>query len=108
MVAKKVKKQKSAMAYGFFAFFLGCFGVHKFYADQPGQGFLLMGLSFLGFVISCFVVPLMVAAYEPEGAAVLFFLVGLPALIGTGVWCIIDGVRGMCNIRTPEKIFGKK
>ncbi len=116
-VQKNQKKQKSAMTYGFLALFLGWVGVHKFYAGKTGQGFLSMALFILLVVLSVVLMVLCAAwlvendADEDAAAGVMMILtyfVIVPMWCGLYAWWISDAIKGFCNVRTPERIFGKK
>ena len=103
MVAKKSKTNKSAIAYGLFALFLGWCGVHKFYAGKVGQGVVLIILFSIGLLMTT------IAASAPtdDATGLLFVLFALPAFLAVGIWNFVDFIVGMCNAGTPERIFKK-
>ena len=70
---------KSIAIYLLLCCFLGLFGAHRFYAGKPATGVVM-------FILSCTIVGLFV----------------------TGIWTIIDFIIGVCNIKTPEKVFAEK
>ncbi|MBO7042344.1 MAG: NINE protein [Alphaproteobacteria bacterium] len=70
---------KSIAIYLLLCWFLGVFGAHRFYAGKPATGVVM-------FILSCTIVGLFV----------------------TGIWTIIDFIVGVCNIKTPEKVFAEK
>lgn len=74
---------KSITLYLIFAWFFGIFGVHKFYIGRNDQGIAMLLMGTIGWLI---VLP---------GIAVCF-------------WALIDFIIGICNIKTPEKIFNDK
>lgn len=67
---------RSIWIYLLLAWFLGVFGVHRFYAGKPGSGITM-------FVLTCTVFGLFI----------------------TGIWALIDFIIGVCNIGTPENVF---
>ncbi len=72
----------SAIIYALLAFFLGGFGVHKFYAGKMGQGTTMLLMGTIGWLLI------------------------IPAII-VWIWAFVDFIIGICNINTPEKIFSK-
>jgi len=70
---------KSIGIYLLLCWFLGIFGVHRFYAGKNGSGVAMFILSITVF-----------------------------GLVVTGIWTLIDFIIGICNISTPEKIFNSK
>lgn len=73
---------KSALVYALLAFFLGMFGVHKFYAGQNGQGIVMLIMGTIGWI---FIIPGIVVC----------------------IWAFVDFIIGLVNINSPEKIFVK-
>lgn len=80
--SEHVANNKSAVAYVFLAFFLGCFGAHKFYAGKTGQGIAMLLMSTIGWIL---IIPV-IAAF---------------------IWAFVDFIIGLCNLSSPEKIFNK-
>ncbi len=74
---KYMTAQEKKLIAGFFAMWLGCFGVHKFYLGYKTEGWIILLIS----VLSCFI------------------LSGVMAIIG-----IIEGIIYLCK-DTDE--FGK-
>ena len=73
---------KSALVYALLAFFLGMWGVHKFYAGRTGEGVAMLLMGTIGWAL---IIP---------GIIVCF-------------WAFIDFIIGLVNMNTPEKIFKK-
>ena len=97
------KKQKSAVAYSLFAIFLGCFGVHKFYAGKIGLGLTMLFL-FLGGLTSYIIAAACAAAYEYELAG-FFAFIGSVLVLGISIWAFVDFIIGLCHIGNPQKLF---
>ncbi len=74
--------EKSMIAYILLAFFIGCFGAHKFYAEKTSQGIVMLLMGTIGWFL---IIP---------GIAVC-------------IWAFVDFIIGLCNINTPEKVFQK-
>lgn len=70
--------EKSIAIYLVLCWFLGCFGVHRFYAHKTGSAIimLILGLTLFGLIITC-------------------------------IWALIDFIIGLCNISTPDNVFDK-
>lgn len=71
--------EKSRTVLFLLAFFLGCFGAHRFYAGKPGSAIamLLLTLTFFGAIISgiwalcdCFVIAVLGTFSDSEGRAI--------------------------------------
>lgn len=77
-----VANGKSIVAYVLLAFFLGCWGAHKFYAGKMGQGAAMLIMGTIGWLL---IVPGLVAC----------------------IWAFVDFIIGLCNLNTPEKIFNE-
>lgn len=75
--------EKSIVVYILLAFFIGCFGAHKFYAGKTNQAVAMLLMGTIGWVL---IIP------------------GLAACI----WAFVDFIIGLCNMNTPEKIFNAK
>lgn len=71
---------KSVGLYLVLAWFLGIFGVHKFYAGKTNQGIAMLLMGTIGWLLL------------------------LPG-IATCIWVLVDFIVGVCNIKYPEKIF---
>lgn len=81
--ANKLTNDKSMVVYLLLAWFLGIFGVHKFYTGRNGQGIAMLLMGTIGWLL---ILP---------GIAVC-------------VWALVDFIIGICNIGTPEKILVRK
>lgn len=93
------KKQKSAIAYALFALFLGCFGVHKFYAGKIGLGFL-----FLGWIPSYIIAAICAATYAFDAAGIFTSIASIWFAV-VCIWSFIDMIIGFCHASTPQKLF---
>lgn len=74
---------KSIVVYLILAWFLGIFGIHKFYVGKTNQGIVMAIMGTIGWLL---IIP---------GIAVC-------------IWALVDFIVGICNISTPEKILNKK
>ena len=74
---------KSVWVYLILGWFLGIFGVHKFYAGKTNQGVAMLIMGTVGWLLI------------------------LPG-IAVGIWALVDFIIGICNIKHPENIFAKK
>lgn len=92
------KKQKSAVAYALLALFLGCFGVHKFYAGKPGLGLLMLGW------LPMYIISAVCMGISFDVAGVLY-AVATFWLVGVSIWAFVDMIIGFCNVKTPQKLF---
>ena len=63
--------QKSRLAVALLAFFLGSFGIHRFYVGQIGTAVTMLVLTIVGF-------------------ATFIFVVGFFFLAATGIWALVD------------------
>ena len=75
--------EKSMVVYVLLAFFLGCWGVHKFYAGRKNEGIVMLLMGTVGALL---VLPLVIVA----------------------IWAFVDFVIGILNMNSPEKIFVKQ
>lgn len=66
-------KQKSKMAAGLLAIFLGAFGIHNFYLGYTNKAIVQLVCTIVGMILSCLVI----------GAFVVF---------GMQIWAIVEGV----------------
>lgn len=73
---------KSVWVYLILGWFLGIFGVHKFYAGKTNQGIAMLIMGTIGWLL---ILP---------GIAVC-------------IWALVDFIIGICNIKHPENIFQK-
>ncbi len=64
------------------AFFLGYVGIHKFYANRPGEGIAMLLMGTIGWLL---IIPGVIAC----------------------IWGCVDFIIGICNLNNPEKIFRK-
>lgn len=71
---------KSVLIYVLLAFFLGIWGVHKFYAGRNGEGIAMLLMGTVGWLL---IIP---------GIAVC-------------IWAFVDFVIGLINMNNPDKIF---
>ncbi|MBI4330904.1 MAG: TM2 domain-containing protein [Chloroflexi bacterium] len=69
---------KSRLAFVLLSFFLGGFGVHRFYAGTIGTGVIMLIMGIVG-------------------AATAWIMVGLFQLIPVGMWALIDFVFGIAG-----------
>ena len=74
---------KSMVSYLVLVWFLGVFGVHKFYAGKNGQGLAMLLMGTIGWLL---IVP---------GFAVC-------------IWALVDFIIGIINLKHPDKIFVNK
>lgn len=74
---------KSMVIYLILAWFLGAFGVHKFYVGNRRTGTIMLILGLVGLIL---IVPLFV----------------------TAIWSLIDFVVGLFNFNHPDKILSGK
>jgi len=81
--ANKLVNGKSIVIYLLFAWFLGVFGAHRFYAGKIGSGIAMLLMTTIGFML---IIPVII----------------------TAIWALVDIIVGICNINTPEKIFMNK
>lgn len=65
------KSNKSKVAAALLCFFLGGFGIHRFYLGYTGLGIAQLVLSIIG-------------------GATLIFGVGIFLVIGVGIWVLVD------------------
>ncbi len=72
--------EKSMIAYVLLAFFLGTWGVHKFYAGRSGEGIAMLLMGTIGWLLI------------------------IPGII-VCIWALIDFIVGIVNINEPKKIF---
>ena len=73
---------KSALVYALLAFFVGGFGVHKFYAGKNGVGVAMLLMGTIGWLLI------------------------IPGIV-VWIWAFVDFIIGLCNLNTPEKLFVK-
>lgn len=78
----KLVNDKSIVVYLILAWFLGIFGIHRFYAGKNGSGLAMLLMGTIGWIL---IIPPIIA----------------------GVWALVDFIVGLCNVSTPENIFGK-
>ena len=60
------------------AFFLGNFGVHRFYMGYPAIGVAMLGLTLLGILTSC-------------------LGIGVVLIVGVFIWAFVDFIMICCN-----------
>ena len=72
--------EKSMVVYILLVFFLGVWGVHKFYAGRSGEGIAMLLMGTIGWLLI------------------------IPGLI-VCIWAFIDFIIGIININEPKKIF---
>ena len=77
-----VDTSKSVLIYALLAFFVGVWGVHKFYAGRNGEGIAMLLMGTVGALL---ILPLIVVA----------------------IWAFVDFIIGLVNMNNPEKIFRK-
>ncbi|MBO5834388.1 MAG: NINE protein [Alphaproteobacteria bacterium] len=75
-------EDKTALVYILLAFFVGCWGVHKFYAGRTGEGIAMLLMGTIGWLL---ILP---------GVAVC-------------IWAFVDFIMGIINMNHPGKIFKK-
>ena len=73
---------KSMVVYILLAFFLGGWGVHKFYAGRQNEGIAMLLMGTIG------------------------WLRIIPGII-VWIWAVVDFIVGIINMNHPEKIFRK-
>ncbi|MCM1295088.1 MAG: TM2 domain-containing protein [Muribaculaceae bacterium] len=78
----QIQLDKSMPIYVLLAFFVGCFGAHKFYAGKTNQGIAMLLMCTIGWIL---IIP------------------GIAAII----WAFVDFIIGIINLNNPEKIFVK-
>lgn len=73
---------KSMVVYILLAFFVGSWGVHKFYAGRTNQGIAMLIMGTIGWLL---IIPGLVAC----------------------IWAFVDFIVGLINVNQPNKIFVK-
>lgn len=71
---------KNIWIYLLLTWFLGIFGVHKFYAGKTNQGIAMLIMGTVGWLLI------------------------IPGIV-TCIWALVDLIVGICHIGNPEKIF---
>ena len=74
--------EKSVLVYALLALFLGCWGVHKFYAGHNGAGVAMLLMGTIGWLL---IIPGIVVC----------------------IWAFVDFIIGLINMNNPENIFAK-
>jgi len=74
---------KSQIVAALLAFFLGGFGVHRFYLGYTGKGILQIALLLVG-------------------AALSTVIIGIPILLGVSIWILIDFIRILTGNLKPK------
>jgi len=74
---------KSQIVAALLAFFLGGFGVHRFYLGYTGKGILQIALVLVG-------------------AALSTIFIGIPILLGVSIWILIDFIRILTGNLKPK------
>jgi TM2 domain-containing membrane protein YozV len=95
--------RKSKVAAALLAFFLGGFGVHRFYMGQKKEGFIQLGLTLVG-------IGLIIAglANYVSGLGESFptlALIGYVLVLGVSIWAFIDFIRILTGGLEPEEGF---
>lgn len=78
IVTQSTISDKSKIAAALLSFFLGMFGIHRFYLGRTGSGAVMLVLTLIG----CFTSGL---------------IVGLGLIMIVGIWDLIDFIRILCN-----------
>ncbi len=68
-----IKGNKSKIAAGLFAIFLGCFGVHNFYLGYTGKAVTQLIVTILGLILTC-------------------IYIGAFMVVGISIWAFIEGI----------------
>ena len=72
--------EKSMGVYVLLVFFLGMWGVHKFYAGRTTEGVVMLLMGTIGWLL---IIPGLIACF----------------------WAFVDFIVGIVNINNPKKIF---
>lgn len=78
VVTQSTMSDKSKVAAALLSFFLGMFGIHRFYLGRVGSGVVMLICSILGWITTIIFVG--------------YFLVAIVA-----IWDVIDFIRILCN-----------
>lgn len=78
VVTQSTISDKSKVAAALLSFFLGMFGIHRFYLGRVGSGAVMLVLTAIGWLTTGIVIG-----------------IGLVAIVA--VWDLIDFVRILCN-----------
>lgn len=103
-VAKEKKSGgKSKIAAALLAFFLGGFGVHRFYMGQKKQGFMQLGGTLIG--IALIVIGLLSAVDTESVSIPVLAIVGYLLVLGVSIWAFVDFIRILTGGLEPEEGF---
>ena len=94
---------KSKILAAVLAFFLGGFGVHRFYMGQKKQGFMQLGGTLLG--IGLYVGGIASFISSSGLAFPTLALIGLILIVAVGIWAFIDFIRILTGGLAPEEGF---
>lgn len=78
VVTHSTMSDKSKIAAALLSFFLGMFGIHRFYLGRAGSGAAMLVLTIIGYLTTGLIIG-----------------VGILAIVG--IWDLIDFIRILCN-----------
>ena len=78
VVTQSTMSDKSKVAAALLSFFLGMFGIHRFYLGRVGSGIFMLVLTGLGYLT-------------------MGLIVGIGILVIVAFWDMIDFIRILCN-----------
>lgn len=99
---------KSAIAAGLLAIFLGSLGVHNFYLGFKKRAFAQLLLTIGGAILSVLYVVfifLAVSTYFETGfilLAILSLLLGIACVSASSIWALIEGILYLCGIKKTD------
>ncbi len=98
-----IENQKSALAAGLFALFLGNFGVHDFYLGCKARGIIKILLSFVWLAVLMAMIPVAVTEEIIAVAIIvpLFFL-SLLCAVAASIWSLVDAIMLLCGARKVD------
>lgn len=100
---------KSKIVAALLAFFLGGFGIHRFYMGQKKQGFMQLGGTIVGIALVVAGAAKTVTAIGTGASTSVSTLViiGAVILLGVSIWAFVDFIRILTGGLAPEEGFEK-